>query len=230
MSDRTSKHTLEQRLNAVLKIINGTHSINQVSNELRINSKTLSLWISKYKKRGITGLEESHSWKKYSEDIKRKAVLDYLNNHLSLLECCQKYDISSDSVLRSWIKQYTDGKTLKTTGGSTKMKASRNTTYNERLEIVHYTLANNKNYREAAEKYQVSYSQIYNWVRKYEQNGQEGLVDRRGRKIQETSLDKLSNEEKLERRIKELEAHNQDLAAENFLLKKLTALEKASRK
>ncbi|WP_156402523.1 helix-turn-helix domain-containing protein, partial [Limosilactobacillus equigenerosi] len=88
----------------------------------------------------------------------------------------------------------------------------------------------NNNYREAAEKYQVSYSQIYNWVRKYEQNGQEGLVDRRGRKIQETSLDKLSNEEKLERRIKELEAHNQDLAAENFLLKKLTALEKASRK
>uniref|UniRef100_UPI000A6F767D transposase n=1 Tax=Limosilactobacillus equigenerosi TaxID=417373 RepID=UPI000A6F767D len=126
MSNRTSKHTLEQRLNAVLKIINGTHSINQVSNELWINSKTLSLWISKYKKRGITGLKESHSWKKYSEDIKRKAVLDYLNNHLSLLECCRKYDISSDSVLRRWIKQYTDGKTLKTTGGSTKMKASRN--------------------------------------------------------------------------------------------------------
>ncbi|WP_156402531.1 helix-turn-helix domain-containing protein [Limosilactobacillus equigenerosi] len=50
MSNRTSKHTLEQRLNAVLKIINGTHSINQVSNELWINSKTLSLWISKYKK------------------------------------------------------------------------------------------------------------------------------------------------------------------------------------
>ncbi|WP_370718276.1 transposase, partial [Limosilactobacillus equigenerosi] len=74
----------------------------------------------------MTGLKESHSWKKYSEDIKRKAVLDYLNNHLSLLECCRKYDISSDSVLRRWIKQYTDGKTLKTTGGSTKMKASRN--------------------------------------------------------------------------------------------------------
>uniref|UniRef100_UPI000A4C9BF1 helix-turn-helix domain-containing protein n=1 Tax=Limosilactobacillus equigenerosi TaxID=417373 RepID=UPI000A4C9BF1 len=104
------------------------------------------------------------------------------------------------------------------------------TIYNERLEIVHYTLANNNNYREAAEKYQVSYSQIYNWVRKYEQNGQEGLVDRRGRKIQETSLDKLSNEEKLERRIKELEAHNQDLAAENFFIKKINGLEKASRK
>lgn len=43
------------------------------------------------------------------------------------------------------------------------MKHGRKTTFKERLEIVQYTLANNKNYHKAIDKYNVSYSQAYTW-------------------------------------------------------------------
>ena len=48
--------------------------------------------------------------------------------------------------------------------------------------------------------------------------------------MQKLALAKLSKEEQLDRRIKELEARNQDLAAENFFLKKLSALEDEDKK
>lgn len=37
----------------------------------------------------------------------------------------------------------------------------RKTTYQERIEIVQYTIANELNYAQAIEKYDVSYQQVY---------------------------------------------------------------------
>lgn len=108
------------------------------------------------------------------------------------------------------------------------MKAHRKTTYEQRLEIVHFTLAGDKDYRAAMAKYGVSYSQVYSWVQKYERDGYEALVDHRGHRIQDRTVAKLSKEEQLERQLKKLEARNQDLAAENYFLKKLSALENES--
>ncbi|MGI6772006.1 MAG: helix-turn-helix domain-containing protein [Acutalibacteraceae bacterium] len=39
-----------------------------------------------------------------------------------------------------------------------------------------------KDYGKAVEKYHVSYQQIYNWVKKYEESGVNGLIDRRGKR------------------------------------------------
>lgn len=231
MSNRTSNHTLNQRLAAVMKVLKGKYSVSEVARELGVDKTTLKRWIIKYQNNGVAGLKEAHTWRRYSADLKRAAIHDYLDHHLSQRECCRKYNLSSRGVLMRWVNQYTNGKTLKkTTGGSTKMKARRKTTYDQRLEIVHFTLANDKDYRAAMEKYGVSYSQVYSWVRKYEQDGRDALIDHRGHQIQEPALAKLSKEERLERRIKELEACNQDLAAENFFLKKLSALENENKK
>ena len=76
--------------------------------------------------------------------------------------------------------------------------------------------------------YGVSYSQVYSWVQKYERDGYEALVDHRGHRIQDRTVAKLSKEEQLARQLKKLEARNQDLAAENYFLKKLSALENES--
>ena len=65
-------------------------------------------------------------------------------------------------------------------GGPT-MERGRRATYEERIEIVKYTLAHQNNYQEAADKFNVSYPQVYTWVRKYRLTGDEGLVDHRGR-------------------------------------------------
>ena len=74
------------------------------------------------------------------------------------------------------------------------MKQGRKTTFEERIEIVNFTLAHEKDYQGAVEKYGVSYQQIYSWVRKFEKDGSNGLLDRRGKglKVNQTLLQKKS--------------------------------------
>lgn len=58
---------------------------------------------------------------------------------------------------------------------------------------------------------------------KYDADGVHGLEDRRGRTKQE---EELTNEEKLERRIQQIERENERLRAENLFLKKLEEIER----
>ena len=43
-------------------------------------------------------------------------------------------------------------------------------------------------YAKTAEKYQVSYQQVYQWTRKYQSNGVEGLIDKRGKRKPEAEM------------------------------------------
>ena len=60
------------------------------------------------------------------------------------------------------------------------MTKSRETSQDERLEIAKECLENRKNYGEAAQKYVVSYQQVYTWVKRFSELGEAGLEDRRG--------------------------------------------------
>ena len=62
------------------------------------------------------------------------------------------------------------------------MKQGRDTTKEERLEIVKDCLASGKNYGEMALKYKVSYQQVRTWTLRYEKMGAAGLEDRRGKR------------------------------------------------
>ncbi len=68
-------------------------------------------------------------------------------------------------------------------------------------------------------KYQCSYQQVRNWVKRYEEMGSKGLEDRRGRRA--GSLPSGSPEEELRDKIVELERKNFDLQMENDLLEKV---------
>lgn len=102
------------------------------------------------------------------------------------------------------------------------MTQGRRTTQEERVEIVSYCIANDKDYGKTIDRYGVSYQQIYSWVRKYEADGVDGLCDRRGKRKDEASMSEV---EKLRARIKLKEAENYQLRMENDLLKKLAELE-----
>ena len=99
------------------------------------------------------------------------------------------------------------------------MKKARSTTPEERLKIVKDCLESGRNYGEMALKYNVSYQQVRTWTLRFEEMGEAGLEDRRGKrkKNQEprTELERLQIEnEKLK--------HDLYLAElENRLLKKL---------
>lgn len=60
------------------------------------------------------------------------------------------------------------------------MMKGKKTTQEEKIKIVKYCLAADLSYKETAEKYQVSYNNVYPWVKKYKELGPDGLVDGRG--------------------------------------------------
>lgn len=228
MSKRTTHHTLEERMYIVLAALDQYESLNSVASDHGISKYTLEKWMNKYKASGINGLKESSGWQKYSEALKLEAVNDYLAHHGSQWDICRKYNISESSVLRQWIKKYTGGQQLKSTSkGRSPMTKGRQTTFQERIEIVQYTIANEMDYQRAAEKYQVSYQQVYTWVRKYKAKGDAGLADRRGKGL--ASKPDLTEAETLQLRIKELEHRNQYLEAEQGLIKKLKEIERRDR-
>ena len=85
----------------------------------------------------------------------------------------RKYKIFSYESIRQWILKYKDGIMLtdyKPMSEVYTMK-SRKVSYEERIEIVNYCIANNYDYKGTADKYNVPYSQVYTWVKKVKENG-----------------------------------------------------------
>ena len=81
-----------------------------------------------------------------------------------------KYNISSHSVLRHWMKQCNDHIELKDYDPKREVYmagARKKTSLYERKEIVEYCLSHGKNYKDTAAHYDVSYSQVYDWVGRF---------------------------------------------------------------
>ena len=228
MSKRTTDHTLDEKLKAVSCFVDEKKPMGTIAKEYRVAKKTLQTWVRKYQSDGIDGLKESKTWRRYPQDLKLQAVDYYLTGQGSLNDTCARFNISTSSVLEKWIKRYTSGKDLKSTSkGCKDMSKGRNTTLEERIEVVQYAIANDLDYHGAAKKYRVSYQQVYGWVRKYQADGESALQDRRGKPL--ASKQNLTEVEKLELRVKELSHRNQYLETENGLLKKLKEIERRSR-
>ena len=186
-------------------------------------------WVIIYKNEGPGGLLNQARNKHYPLELKLNAVNDYLQGEGSQLEIMGRYGIRSKKAFQDWIKQYnTHGEiSVRTSGGGSYMSKSRQTTPEERLEIVQDCLANDRNYGAMALKYNCSYQQVRNWVLRYEKMSSAGLEDRRGKRV--GSQPSRSPAEELRDKIAELERRNRDLQMENDLLKKVRELEMKDR-
>ena len=221
-----SRHTIEQKLSALRMMEEETYTWKEIMGAHGVSRDTLQVWKVKFDTGGIDALKESKAWKSYTKELKIAAVRDYLDG-FTRMEVLSKYQISNWSVLRKWIKKYTSHSELTDSrkGMDRAMTKGRKTTFEERLEIVKYCLENGRNYQQTAEQFQVSYAQVYGWIKKYDTGGAEALVDRRGRTKPE---DELSEEEKLKRRIQQMELENELLRADILFLKKLEEIERRS--
>jgi transposase-like protein len=193
------------------------------------SADTFHKWVNIYRNEGPAGLlEQSHN-RHYSEETKLQAVYDYLDGKGSQMVIAARYGLRSKRQLQMWLKEYNTHGEIKsrTSGGGSYMRKARQTTPEERLEIVQDCLANNKNYGAAALKYNCSYQQVRNWVLRYEKMGSAGLEDRRGRRT--GTQPARTPEEELRDKIAELERKNRDLQMENDLLKKVRELEMKDR-
>lgn len=194
------------------------------------SGKTFKKWINIYKNEGPEGLLEQRKNRFYSKETKLAAVNDYLNGEGSMMEIAGRYKLRSETQLSQWIKVYnTHGRIRDRTssGGGSYMRKARQTTYEERMEIVQDCLANDRNYGAMALKYNCSYQQVRNWVLRYGEMGAAGLEDRRGRRA--GTMPARTPEEELRDKIAELERRNRDLQMENDLLKKVRELERKDR-
>jgi transposase len=196
-----------------------------VARKYNISISTLVKWRRRYELYGIEGLEIRAHNRSYSEELKLQAVQDYLSGNYSQYQIIDKYKIASRTQLASWINKYNGHSSLKSykSGGAHAMTKGRSTNWKERIEIVLYCLSHNHDYQSTSEKYQVSYQQSYQWVKKYEAGGEDALKDGRGRK---KVPEELSEAERQKLAMKKLEYENERLRAENALLKKLQELER----
>lgn len=219
-----NKISLDEKLAAVKRFLNGEGSQRSIASHLGISYQSFQQWIRNYKSLGIDAFTITGN-KKYSSELKLSAVQDYLAGLGSQDDICLKYGIRSKSKLQGWIMKYNSHEELKTSGsgGTTIMTKGRKTTYDERVEIVQYCIEHENNYAETAEKYQVSYQQVYTWMKKHEEEGVEGLLDRRGRTKPENEMSEL---EKLRAENRLLKAQNKRQEMEMEFLKKLDELER----
>src|SRR6056297_76726 len=222
---RKSKYTGEEKYNILIEYKNSDLTISQISAKYNVAKSTFKRWRDKYKRNGIEGLKYIRNNSFYSKEFKEKVITDFLTGNYSKKGLVRKYNLSSDSLVHDWLKRYNSHRGLKSSGKGMKksMTRGRKTSWKERIDIVLFCLKNDFNYAKTADKYEVSYQQVYLWVKKYKDQGVEALKDRRGRKKSE---EELTEQDKLKIKMKEIEAENEKLKAENAFLKKLEELER----
>ena len=220
------KLSVEQKVEIVQEYLKGRISMNEAARRSGVRRQSLDGWVRNYEADGVDAFLP-HKNRIYSPELKKAAVEEYLSSIASLSEICKKYHIRSSIQLRNWIQMYNahgDFNSVKYSGGGSYMNQGRETTLEERIQIVKDCIASGKNYGEMALKYQVSYQQIRSWTLRFEQMGESGLEDRRGRRkkdqVPRTELEKAQIEiEKLKHQLYLAEM-------ENGLLKKLDEIER----
>lgn len=223
MGRKGSRYSLKDKLFYIGLALDQGVSPKSIRRQYGVHDSQVAQWIERYQAQGIDGLRHQHTANQYSEEFKTEVVKKYLAGDVSYPELARQYGVSNGSVIYQWVSLYTSGKSL-TTRRAKPVKDGRKTTFTERLEIVQWTIANDKDYSAAIERFNVSYGQIYSWVRKYEKNGPDALKDRRGKaKEDDGSLSEIA---KKDLRIKQLEARLEHVSTENAVLKKLDEIER----
>lgn len=230
---RREKLSVGEKVELVRQCLRGEISISEAGRLAGADRETVRHWIIRYEAEGAAGFLPNERNRKYSPEAKLQAVAEYLSGKGSQVEISRKYGLRSKTQLRNWIKVYNahgDFNSRKYSGGGSYMKQGRETTLEERIQIVRDCIAVGKNYGEMALKYQVSYQQVRTWTLRYEEQGEAGLQDRRGRRKKDqtprTELEWAQIEiEKLKHKLYLAEM-------ERDLLKKLDEIERrdASRK
>lgn len=103
------------------------------------------------------------------------------------------------------------------------MTKGRKTTFEERVEIVQYCIKHSHNYSKTAKKFHISYQQARSYTIRYEENGVDGLQDKRGKR---KSPEEMTEVEKLRAEVRLLRAEKRRAEIEISFLKKLEEIER----
>lgn len=222
---RKPKLSAEIKAEICERYLNGESS-SSLADIWNIHGRTIQRWANMYRSQGTSCFNAKPHNAKYTKEFKQQVVEAYLAGKGSIEDLAIRYKIPAHETLRAWIQKYNNLEELKDYDPKPEVYMKdriRKTTQEERIEIVTYCLDHDKNYKEAAELFDVSYTQVYQWVKKYQVSGAEGLVDRRGQHKREEQLSEI---EALQRKVKLLERQLKEKGMENELLKKVQEIER----
>ncbi|QAV07620.1 IS3 family transposase [Bacillus vallismortis] len=95
-----AKFKNEEKINAVLRYINGNESLLGIANHIGVHKRVLQYWVRKYQYHGEKAFLKSYT--NYPVQYKLD-VLDYMNEHgTSILETAAIFNLPSDSTLWNW--------------------------------------------------------------------------------------------------------------------------------
>jgi len=220
-----AKATATEKVGIIQLVKSNKLSQRSAAKQLGVSLATIQRWIGKYDAEGSLAFAPYERNRSYNPETKLQAVKDYLGGKGSLQTIATRYKLRSVTQLGRWIKMYNEGRDFdqKRSGGS-RMTTSRKTTKEERVAIVRDCLEGGSNYGETAQKHNVSYQQVYTWVKKYAEFGEAGLEDRRGKRKAEQ--EPRSELEEMKIKMAKLEHELYRTKVERDLLKKLEELER----
>ena len=219
------RYSAELKIEAVKKYLSGEGSYDELARDYGTSGWSLRQWTKRYQEQGTAGFYRGTGNTHYSKEFKTMCVEAVLRGDGSVNDIVAKYNISARWVLQSWIKRYNANKELKDYDPKREVymaDARRKTALEERKEITEYCIAHGKDYKGTAALYDVSYSQVYYWVRKYLSEGEDGLVDKRGHHKTDDEVDELERLRRENLRLKR-QLEERDMVVE--LLKKVKEFE-----
>ena len=222
------KYTFEDKLSLVEGYLNGAFSMHQKAQELGYKNAPGCFWrwLRQYQEHGAEGLLSQKGNNSYSATFKTMVVEAYLGGKGSAVDLAAKYRISTANILLRWVFAYNANRELKDYDPKREVymaEARRKTTVEERKEIVEYCINHERNFKDTASLYDVSYSQVYSWVKKYVANGNNALIDKRGRHKTDDEVDEL---ERLRRENLRLKRQLEEKGMLTELLKKVKEIER----
>jgi len=223
---RKSKYSKELKLSIVKRYLNGEGSTASLAGEINSDESVVWRWVKKYQSFGENTFNTSYKNASYTKDFKEQVVLDYLNGGGSYNDLAIKYHIPSGETLRRWVNDYNSHIELKDYipgGEDIYMTKSRKVNKEERIEIVKYCLEHDMDYKTTAKVFETTYANVFNWVKKYKEKGEDGLGDKRGRHKTDEEVDEVTL---LKRQLKQKEHELEMAQLEVKLLKKLDEIER----
>ncbi len=227
-----SKYSPEIKVKACEDYLSGKLTHREICKKYNIRfyeqscGSMLNEWLPRYLVKGASAFFKTEGNQSYSSELKEQIVLEYLSGNGSYADIAAKYNLRSKTQLQQWVLVYNANRKLKDYYPKREVYmagARRKTTIDERKEIVEYCISHNHDYKGTADLYDVSYSQVYSWVKKYNEKGDEGLTDKRGCHKADDEVDELERLRRENARLKR-QLEEKDMLAE--LLKKVQEFER----
>lgn len=199
---RKRKLSLDVMVYACEQYLTVGRSYLSIAKELGVSKTTVREWVYVYREYGSKAFANKGKNNSYSKEFKKRVIAEYFENN-SVTYLGGKYNIHP-SVIKSWIRRYNEGEEITDYDPKPEVyrMKRRRTTKEEKLEIVLYCLDNNKNYKLAAEKYDINYQSVYSWVTRYLEVGHDVFMNSKSGRKNGLPPKEMSEVERLEYELK----------------------------